>query len=448
MNDQIEKKSNKKSKIIKLLCIAAIVVSIIGLVVDIKNTITYPGTDLRNRVVGARLMLEGIDPYFFKWQPGLSEKFYDPLDIPTELLSKLSVPPTVLALHSVIAGLSYLQQKIIWLIFQWAALIGTLLLFIKVNNSQAKTNLMIVIGSLFANSLFWRFHINSGQIYIIYVFLTSISWYLLNKASGYNSIFSGFFMGIVASLRPTFVLFYIPFIFCRRYYFIFGGFLGLLSSVSLSCLLFGTAIWKKYVLAMLSMIGIIDPNTYSSLETKAFSANSNIAYPTAVEGFDWNVRNPLELYLDNTSLYDVLNAIDIPNKRNLLIVGFVAMVVLSSLYIFKYFSSKTNINYLFLFGYLICLVTDFFIPVGRYSYYDIQMIIPLLIIVSQANMKELIEDKAIALLIIGFILSIGGFIIIPRALFFSTFLILSYILYVSFLIINKGHKARAKIIEN
>ena len=136
----------KKRKILSLLAIAAIVISIIGFVVDLHNTLTYPGTDLRNRVVGARLMLEGIDPYFFKWQPGLSDKFYDPLDIPTEFLSKLSVPPTVLALHSTIAGLSYVQQKIVWLLVQWAALIGTVLIFIKTSNSQAKNYLIFAVS--------------------------------------------------------------------------------------------------------------------------------------------------------------------------------------------------------------------------------------------------------------------------------------------------------------
>lgn len=136
----------KRNKILNSLFIAAAIVTIIGFIVDLQSTITYPGTDLRNRVVGARLMLEGIDPYFFKWQPGLSERFYDPLDIPGELLSKLSVPPTVLVLHSVIAGFSYLQQKVIWLIVQWGALLGTVLIFLKSSTSQLKTNLILIVG--------------------------------------------------------------------------------------------------------------------------------------------------------------------------------------------------------------------------------------------------------------------------------------------------------------
>ena len=137
---------NQKHKIVNLLLILGLVISIIGVVTDINSTVTYIGSDLRNRVVAARLVLDGIDPYFFQWDPGLSDRFYDPLAIPGELLSKVSVPPTVLALHSTIAKLSYLQQKIIWLIFQWAAFISTILIFLKASNSRLRNNTIIAIG--------------------------------------------------------------------------------------------------------------------------------------------------------------------------------------------------------------------------------------------------------------------------------------------------------------
>lgn len=137
---------SKKLNIVNLLFIMAITITLIGIVFDLKNTITYIGSDLRNRVVAARLVLEGIDPYFFKWYPELSDRFYDPLDKPTAILSKVSVPPTVLALHSIIAPLTYLQQKLIWLIVQWVAFGSTILIFLKANSSQPKNNLTLAIG--------------------------------------------------------------------------------------------------------------------------------------------------------------------------------------------------------------------------------------------------------------------------------------------------------------
>ena len=137
---------NQKQKIVNLLLILGLIISIIGVLTDINSTITFIGSDLRNRVVAARLVLDGIDPYFFQWYPGLSDKFYDPLAIPGEVLSKVSVPPTVLALHTTIAKLTYVQQKVIWLIFQWTAFISTILIFLKASSSQLRNNTIIAIG--------------------------------------------------------------------------------------------------------------------------------------------------------------------------------------------------------------------------------------------------------------------------------------------------------------
>ena len=438
MTNQTENiKSSKKDRIIKLLLIAAVIITIIGFLVDLKNTITYPGTDLRNRVVGARLMLKGIDPYFFKWQPGLSERFYDPLDIPTELLSKLSVPPTVLVLHSLFAELSYLTQKIIWLFVQWGALIGIILAFIKTSNSQDKTNFTLITSFLFVNSLFWRFHVNSGQIYIVYVFLLSIAWLLLAKNSSFNILLSGMLVGITVSLRPSFLLFFIPIIIGRKYLFLLGGILGTIASVALSWIITGSVIWEKYILTMLGMTGFIDLNTYIPLAERTIP-NPNIVYPQIIEGFDPQVRNPLERYLDNTSLYDVLNALDISNKRELLVIGFIVTMIVLSLCVLKLSEHNKNINLLFLWGSLTCLIGEFFIPVGRYSYYDVQMLLPLLIMINQANVRDIIYHKNIIILLLGLFLSIVGFIIVPRALFFSVFLIMLYIVLESFILSNRN----------
>ncbi len=437
---------SKQNKIINFLLLAAVFITIIGLMVDLKNTIKYPGTDLRNRVVGVRLMLEGIDPYFFKWKPGLPEIFYDPLAIPSEILSKLSVPPTVLVIHSFIAGFSYLQQKVIWLVVQWAAFLTTVFLFLKSSNNQFRTNLVLAVSFFFINSLFWRFHINSGQIYIVYVLLLSLAWFLLNKDSKLNHIASGFFVGIAASLRPSFILFFLPFLICQRYYFLLGGFLGLVFSLSLSWAVVGTFIWKQYFLAMLGMTGILDLNTYLPLEARILS-DSNIIYPKIVEGFDPNVRNKLEGYLGNTSLYEVLNSLDLPNKRNILAIAFVATMLFLIWYVFRYVLGKKELNSIFLMGSLICLIADFFIPVGRYSYYDIQMMLPFLIIVSKGNVIDLINSRLTVFLIAGLLLSLGCFFWMPRALFFGTYSLIFYTTVASLIFVRQNNSKQNKALD-
>lgn len=136
----------KENTFFKTIIWLVLLITAIGFLIDLQSTFIYIGTDLRNRVVGARLVIEGIDPYFFKWTPSLSERFCDPLDDPNSLLSRVSVPPTVLALHSTMARLPYVQQKILWLIVQWSAFIGTIFTFLLGNKSHTKANFILTIS--------------------------------------------------------------------------------------------------------------------------------------------------------------------------------------------------------------------------------------------------------------------------------------------------------------
>ncbi|PZO14480.1 MAG: hypothetical protein DCF25_14890 [Leptolyngbya foveolarum] len=414
----------------------------IGLMVDFHSAIAYPGTDLRNRVVGARLMLDGIDPYTFKWQPGLSERFYDPLDDPTGLTSKLSVSPIVLTLQAAIAERSYMQQKVIWLIVQWAALIGTVWVFLKTSGSQRKNTLIWAISFCFANSLFWRLHVSSGQIYVVYIFVLAIAWFCLQSKSKYKNIVSGFFAGVAASLRPSFMLFLIPFAVRRQYSFLLGGAAGLLSGVAFSCWVVGAFIWKRYILAMLQMVGLVDLSTYLP-PAEDILPNSTIVYPKIVEGFDWNIYNPLERYFTNNSFYQLLNILHVPNKRSILILGFLATIAYLSLCLLKYLPKNKDTGYLFLFGVLICLLGDFFLPIPRYPYYDIQMLLPLLIIISLTDVKYLISHNSNIILIAGLFLCMMGFIVVPKPLLFGGLLITLYVFAMSLFVLRRGHRAES-----
>ena len=299
---------------IRVLVVAVIVISVIGLAVDFHSTLAYPGSDFRNRVVGARLMLDGIDPYFFKWHPGLSERLYNPLDDPTEMTSKLSVPPTVLTLHAAFAGLSYLQQKIIWLVTQWVAFAGTVWIFLKTNGSQRKQILMLAVSFCFANSLFWRLHISSGQVYIIYIFVLAIAWFFLQHRSKPRAMVGGFFAGVAASLRPSFILFFIPFVVRKQYSFLLGGAAGLFSSIAFVYWVAGEVIWKQYILAILQMTGLFGLFTYLSPAERVLP-DSAIVYPVFVEGFDWRISSPLERYFADTSFYLPLDILDVPQRE-------------------------------------------------------------------------------------------------------------------------------------
>src|SRR5579859_6629143 len=59
------------------LALVAIVVLWYALTRDIRYSGEYMG-DLRNRIVGARLIADGYSPYFYKYAPGGPVRYYDP----------------------------------------------------------------------------------------------------------------------------------------------------------------------------------------------------------------------------------------------------------------------------------------------------------------------------------------------------------------------------------
>ncbi|MEC4881463.1 MAG: hypothetical protein SAL70_08950, partial [Scytonema sp. PMC 1070.18] len=138
--------------------------SLLGFLVDLKNTFEYGGIDLRNRVVGARLLNRGMDPYYFKWSQGQDERLLDPLDKPYIPVSRVTVPPTVLLLHSTFANLPYFIQRVAWFLLQWGAFLTSLFILIANVKKGIEIKLLLMLGLLFVSSNFWRIHTDVGQI--------------------------------------------------------------------------------------------------------------------------------------------------------------------------------------------------------------------------------------------------------------------------------------------
>ena len=74
-----------------------------------RDTCTYSPDDLRNRVVGARVMLVGHDPYTFFWQPGMPEELLDPVHEPKA--HRLTVSPPTLLIYAVVAPLCLFRRS-------------------------------------------------------------------------------------------------------------------------------------------------------------------------------------------------------------------------------------------------------------------------------------------------------------------------------------------------
>lgn len=436
-----------RSKILNLLLILAVTVIILGLVIDLRNTLVYGQIDLRNRVVGARVLIEGMDPYFFKWHQGMSDRLLDPSVKPNSIISRVSVPPTVLILHSPIASFSYFQQKIIWLIVQWGAFLSTLAIFAKKSDSSFKKNLMLILFWFFFSSLFWHFHVVKGQIYIIYVFLLSLAWFFSQTSLRYHNMLSGILVGLTASLRPPVTLMFIPFLIYRQWTLLWGSTVGLISGLSVSLTLANFSIWKSYFLAVSGMTNLINLGQYSPSERNVDETIAN--YPKIIEGMS-NLRSTTHFFYTNTSFKKILTSSYAQKIENFLkldltrsqITIFLLLVTILFIFFCIIILPHKNIsmNLIFLSGIVLYLLSEFLIPVGRYCYNDVQWILPLSLIIVEARMPILLSNKLIFSLLFSLLLCTGAFSWIPYSIDLGVYLMALYVTLTSVILIKQGAK--------
>ncbi|WP_157867394.1 glycosyltransferase 87 family protein [Gloeothece citriformis] len=426
------------TKFVKFLLITAGVITFFAFLIDLKNTLTYWGSDLRNRIVGARLLIEGMNPYFFQWHQGISEKLLDPQDSLKSITTRVSVTPTVLTIHSMIAGLSFLNQKLIWLLVQWGAFLSTVLIFYKTNSKFIKKILILIIGWFFANSFFWRYHVNAGQMYVIYVFLVSLALFVLHQNFKYHENLSGFILGLTMSLRPPFILFFIPFLIYRKWKLLFSVITGLLFGVLIPFVFMNFSIWKSYFFAVTGMTQVINPSS-SMPSTNNAIPQTAINYPKIIEGMNFRLI-PKHWGFPDSSLQNLLTMLNIDIPSKLLIISAVFMILLLSFLFFVKWIKIFSINRVFLAVMVLYLISEFLIPIPRYAYYDIQWILPLFIIVEESNTSNLLSNKLIMVLLVGLLLGLGSFNWMYGAFYLSIFLISFYVIVTSIIVIKEKGK--------
>jgi hypothetical protein len=420
----------QKKIIIKLFNFAAILIIIFSFFVDLGNTLQYGGVDLRTRVVGARLLTSGQDPYFFSWEKGLSDRFLDPLDKSNSVVSRVTVPPNVLTLCSILSSYSFFKQKIIWLIFQWGAFLSILIFFLRKSNSLLKSKLILTSGLFFVNSCFWRLHIERGQIYIIYTLLFTIAWYLLSFQVKFSHILSGIVIGFTASLRPPAILSIIPFILYRRFSILLGIALGLFLGFSIPLALSNTSIWTSYASASTQQTkyNYSAPDNlshYDPLDSDNLTHQESKFYPSIIEGLE-NLTKMKDIPAVNSSFRYILSRFGTQNLQQILIILIALSIFVYYLLFLKNHEKRPTNEVILLNGVVLYLVSEFFIPSPRYSYNDVQWILPVFIILDKVDIRNLLSDKLIIVLLVGLLFSLGLWIWPSRFLLISVFLIALY----------------------
>jgi hypothetical protein len=261
-----------------------------------------------------------------------------------------------------------------------------------------------------------------GQMYIFYALLFTIAYWLTQKKFKLSNEASGFVLGIAAWIRPTLFLMNVPLLMAGRWKMIAGNVAGLLTGLCISFLAGQKATWQSYFKAM---------SIWGKAQTEGMPMDlslSNIQYPYLGEGIDlslWGKDYDIEFFSIQALVKQYAGI-----NLNSLILSIIFFSLLSLLAIYFRSIKNSGENALFIFGFLIVMLSEYFLPAPRASYNYVQWIFLILLIIKEIKPNQ---NLVILLLLTGLFLNIG-FDWIPEnktlgemAMWTGTFLLLHYI---------------------
>ncbi|KAA5536113.1 DUF2029 domain-containing protein [Taibaiella lutea] len=234
----------------KILIALLLIVGVLGIIRT--NTIqrSAGSGDFRNRVQGARLMKDGIIPYYYHWHPGDPVRYVSEHDIDTSHRRRVSMCTSSPLFHRVLGPFADYNEPVIdrgiFILFYAFLVIMALLTWYKSKNLLL--TLLFFVPFLFSDG--WCHHITLVQNYFLFGFLFFlVSFTILKK----HYFFAGLLFALLFLFRLNSIVFAIPFILLFRQYkhFILGLASGLLIYVSILAFFpFERKNWTEYFSAL------------------------------------------------------------------------------------------------------------------------------------------------------------------------------------------------------
>jgi len=349
------------------------------------------GFDLRNRVVGARLQMDGIPPYFYKWKPEHGLRYYDPLRYDTTYANAITATPFFHHLLYPIANLP--QKKIlgIWLGVQYGLLICCMLIAFSFTKNIQQCRAVAFTGMILLFTTPWLNLILYGQIYMVFPFLCLLFIFFFRKQNNFvYSFLSGLIAISLVLSRPTMILFLLPFLLLinkysiKQLFFFFSPILILSGYFILNKK--ERSFWLDYQKGM-------SAHAKDHLSADHIERNKNFKTINYAhwEGMDTEARikeqanNPVILKKEFAGVKAL--ATNLFNKKLSGTTLTVSFVIITGLLITIFVSKRRKDPFIdtttvFLFGFCLYMISDFFSPIIRTPYYAVQWISPLLLCAS------------------------------------------------------------------
>jgi hypothetical protein len=229
---------------LRLAFLAALLLAASNAVVTWHDVHEYGGTDLRARVVGARLLMLGQNPYRPQSGP-VKEWLFDPHGVFRDI-SRCPYDPPLLAVYASLCWLPYAVQRLAWFFLEWSALLVSIAVLARTfPGARARTGFVVLALAFFAGGAFWRLHVERGQYYsLLLVLLSCFVWQL--KRGPRDDWRSGLLLGLAAALRPTLGIAVLPLWLLGYRRTAAGAFGSALAIVLVLLPVAGPGLWRDY----------------------------------------------------------------------------------------------------------------------------------------------------------------------------------------------------------
>jgi hypothetical protein len=404
-----------------------------------KNS--YTG-DLRNRVVGARLIYDGKLPYFYNWKVTDGTRYYDPSSFTGTGVSNRSASPMFHELVIPICNFPQAQITDIWFYLEYFSYLIIILISLLLAKNY-KLKLLVWAASLaFLFTDAWKSHISAGQLYLFIPLLCSLFTYLFVKwKNTYSFLLCGFIAALLVLIRPNFIIFFLPFVLVLKQFKLKN-----IVALILPFLLFITwiftdpfqhAIWKEY-------FSFVKESIYwhqrDGVNPATSGINTNVRYERweGIVSQGLNETGPVNITLphsENGNFFVIYNKL-FPNRISTLALSITCCSLIILLLLFFYTVSRGSLSLsnhaylIMIFGFCLYMLSDLFSPIYRHQYYTVQWFFTVLLFLGMP--KKLFERKYVVLVLTGVFLNMINIPFLKMEHTLGEYLILFSLLLFSF----------------
>ena len=345
---------------------------------DKKYERLYPD-DLRNRVVGARLIYDGQSPYFYKWKPEDGMRYFDPENFSSTVISNTTASPF---LHELLLPFCNLSQRTIsklWLFGQYAILLTMAWLAAW----RSKQQWVWLVAALFVYTDGWVRHILTGQFYLLVPFLMFLVYILLDKKK--SPWIAAVLALMVVLIRPFAGLFFVPMLFIlpQTKKFIIACFaIGAAYALFVLASPFQRELYKDYNRFIKNSVSV---HQNEVMAPWVISANPGV---DNLEGFDIRAirtskaRDSIQSRNEHGNFFVIYKRIfheQLPLGW-LLIGSLLSTLLIILLFYFGTAQGSRSLYQCMLAGFVVYMVLEMFLPTHRHQYNTVQFLFPLLLV--------------------------------------------------------------------